>query len=374
MATVGALVVHSSQVHKEGLKRVPNAKEGRDSLELQIYGMEGVPEEFLVPGGAKRARGEVEPVDDEAGGAAAAGGGAPSAQWPGAPPPGAGPHNGPQHAPFGGAYPPPGAGPHNGPQHAPFGGAYPPPPYGMMMPPQPQQQHFGTGPPQYSMPPPLYPYGGAPPQPYGSGFPGGGGGPPPPGHHAYPGGPPPPPQQHQQFYAPPPGLYGQAAPMQQAGAVGGGIADGTKLPLPPVPPSMPPPLLNAGYAVPVPPIAPSMPNPDAGVRLPPLMPQAPLAPFAGLPLAPLTASATASAGDDVAAAAAASASRPRGGDTFAAPSGQPTPLQLSGGIPGQTLVYWRTDFSVEELRAGLDRYQQQEVQLRLGGPGEVEAR
>ena len=38
MTTVGALVVHSQQVHKEVLKRVPNAKEGRDSLDIQVYG------------------------------------------------------------------------------------------------------------------------------------------------------------------------------------------------------------------------------------------------------------------------------------------------------------------------------------------------
>lgn len=30
-------------VHRETLARVPNAKVGRDSLEISIYGMEGVP-------------------------------------------------------------------------------------------------------------------------------------------------------------------------------------------------------------------------------------------------------------------------------------------------------------------------------------------
>jgi len=33
------------QVHKETIDKVPNAVPGRTSIELEIYGMEGIPEE-----------------------------------------------------------------------------------------------------------------------------------------------------------------------------------------------------------------------------------------------------------------------------------------------------------------------------------------
>lgn len=58
------------QVHKEQLKKVPNAKDGRDSLEFEIFGMEGVPEELLVPG-VKRQRVSGADDDDESSPAAA---------------------------------------------------------------------------------------------------------------------------------------------------------------------------------------------------------------------------------------------------------------------------------------------------------------
>ena len=66
MTTVGALAIHSLQVHKEALRKVPNAREGRDSIEVQVYGMENVPEELLVSG-TKRQRmtkGEVDAADE----------------------------------------------------------------------------------------------------------------------------------------------------------------------------------------------------------------------------------------------------------------------------------------------------------------------
>ena len=47
--------------------------------------------------------------------------------------------------------------------------------------------------------------------------------------------------------------------------------------------------------------------------------------------------------------------RPQGPDVFIRHP-QPTPDQLSGGTSGQTLVWWREDFTVEELRAGLPKY------------------
>jgi hypothetical protein len=43
-------------VHKETIKVVPNALEGRDSLDIHIYGMDGVPPELLGATGVKRQR------------------------------------------------------------------------------------------------------------------------------------------------------------------------------------------------------------------------------------------------------------------------------------------------------------------------------
>jgi hypothetical protein len=74
MTTVGALVIHASQVHKETLKTVPNAKEGRDSLDVQVYGMENVPDELLLQG-TKRTRMTQGEVDAENGAAQAQGAG-----------------------------------------------------------------------------------------------------------------------------------------------------------------------------------------------------------------------------------------------------------------------------------------------------------
>jgi len=39
------MVVHVFQVHKENITKVPNAKPGRDSIQFEIYGMEGIPDE-----------------------------------------------------------------------------------------------------------------------------------------------------------------------------------------------------------------------------------------------------------------------------------------------------------------------------------------
>ncbi|KAF1818506.1 uncharacterized protein K489DRAFT_305530, partial [Dissoconium aciculare CBS 342.82] len=41
--TVGGLRVHMQQVHKEELKSVPNVLEDRDDVNLEIFGMEGIP-------------------------------------------------------------------------------------------------------------------------------------------------------------------------------------------------------------------------------------------------------------------------------------------------------------------------------------------
>lgn len=46
-STAPALETHMIQVHKNKLPRVPNAKTGRDTFEISIYGMDGVPMELL---------------------------------------------------------------------------------------------------------------------------------------------------------------------------------------------------------------------------------------------------------------------------------------------------------------------------------------
>ncbi|OQR91446.1 hypothetical protein THRCLA_22464 [Thraustotheca clavata] len=43
LSTASGMVVHVAQVHKETIVSVPNAKPGRDSVEIEVYGMEGVP-------------------------------------------------------------------------------------------------------------------------------------------------------------------------------------------------------------------------------------------------------------------------------------------------------------------------------------------
>jgi hypothetical protein len=74
MATTTALGTHMQQVHKERLLKVPNAKEGRDGLEFEIFGMEGVPEEFLtVVPSTKRQRVHGQEEEEAAEGGAGAG-------------------------------------------------------------------------------------------------------------------------------------------------------------------------------------------------------------------------------------------------------------------------------------------------------------
>ncbi|KAJ1915044.1 hypothetical protein H4219_004513 [Mycoemilia scoparia] len=46
--TAGGMVIHVAQVHKETVKKVPNAHPGRDSVEIEIFGMSGIPPEDLV--------------------------------------------------------------------------------------------------------------------------------------------------------------------------------------------------------------------------------------------------------------------------------------------------------------------------------------
>jgi hypothetical protein len=48
MNTTGGLSIHYAQVHKETLRSVPNAIKGRDSVDIEIFGMEGVPPEDII--------------------------------------------------------------------------------------------------------------------------------------------------------------------------------------------------------------------------------------------------------------------------------------------------------------------------------------
>ncbi|KAG0492757.1 hypothetical protein HPP92_005894 [Vanilla planifolia] len=46
--TAGGMAIHVLQVHKENVTKVPNAKSGRDSIEIEIFGMQGIPPEVLA--------------------------------------------------------------------------------------------------------------------------------------------------------------------------------------------------------------------------------------------------------------------------------------------------------------------------------------
>ncbi|RHZ79621.1 hypothetical protein Glove_143g54 [Diversispora epigaea] len=43
--TAGGMVVHVAQVHKETIDTVPNAIKGRESVDVEIFGMEGIPQQ-----------------------------------------------------------------------------------------------------------------------------------------------------------------------------------------------------------------------------------------------------------------------------------------------------------------------------------------
>jgi hypothetical protein len=46
-STAASMATHVLQVHKEQVLKVPNAKSGRDAIELDIFGMEGVPAQLI---------------------------------------------------------------------------------------------------------------------------------------------------------------------------------------------------------------------------------------------------------------------------------------------------------------------------------------
>ncbi|KAG8385084.1 hypothetical protein BUALT_Bualt03G0004700 [Buddleja alternifolia] len=48
LSTAGGMAIHVLQVHKEQVAKVPNAKPGRESTEIEIYGMQGIPADVLA--------------------------------------------------------------------------------------------------------------------------------------------------------------------------------------------------------------------------------------------------------------------------------------------------------------------------------------
>ncbi|KAL6567175.1 Protein SUPPRESSOR OF FRI 4 [Orobanche gracilis] len=48
LSTAGGMAIHVLQVHKEQVSKVPNAKPGRESTDIEIYGMQGIPPDALA--------------------------------------------------------------------------------------------------------------------------------------------------------------------------------------------------------------------------------------------------------------------------------------------------------------------------------------
>ncbi|KAJ8758656.1 hypothetical protein K2173_000377 [Erythroxylum novogranatense] len=48
LSTAGGMAIHVLQVHKETVSKVPNAKSGRESTDIEIYGMQGIPPDVLA--------------------------------------------------------------------------------------------------------------------------------------------------------------------------------------------------------------------------------------------------------------------------------------------------------------------------------------
>ncbi|KAI8379741.1 uncharacterized protein BYT42DRAFT_546047 [Radiomyces spectabilis] len=57
LTTAGGMAVHAQQVHKVDIHKVPNALPGRETLEVEIFGMEGIPYDDLVAYEAKKTAG-----------------------------------------------------------------------------------------------------------------------------------------------------------------------------------------------------------------------------------------------------------------------------------------------------------------------------
>ncbi|GAB5590150.1 hypothetical protein Unana1_05050 [Umbelopsis nana] len=298
LTTAGGMAVHAMQVHKVEITQVPNALPGRETLEYEIFGMEGIPHEDLlaheaaVLGGGNPAKrfkagsssdySALTPEQIQAQIAAHKAGGV----QPVATPPAAA-----------GYYQPPAS------AAAPMANAYPP-----------QYSQYYQQPPQQQYPPRPPPVGFRPP-PYGA---------PPPGYGG-------PPTQHQ--WAPPPGAYPPAAPGYPPVPNAAGMAGSPNSP-------MRPPAL-AGYDA----NSPTLPSPASA---------APVPPYAG---APYGSPAHAQAYDPHAVpthppgsyeGAAPQASVPSVPQTLA-PGGKQKPTKTQ-------LIYNDSEISPEEYRASLEKY------------------
>ncbi|KAI8575502.1 hypothetical protein K450DRAFT_275581 [Umbelopsis ramanniana AG] len=298
LTTAGGMAVHAMQVHKVEITKVPNALQGRETLEYEIFGMEGIPHEDLLAHEQALSSGENPAKRFKAGStseysaltpeqiqkqiAAHKAGGAQPAATP--PPPAAGYF---QHPPGAGAPPP-------------MASAYPP-----------QYSQYYQQQPQYPPRPPP-PMGFRPP-PYGAPPPGFGGLPP-----------------HQ--WTPPAGAYGSPAPGYPPTPNSAGMA------VSPVSPVRPP--VAAGYDASSPPIAP----PTSAAAVPPYA-----APY-GSP-----------AGYD-SIAAAFHGQNPAAYDPHAqqVPAVPAVPQSLAPGSKQKPtkiqLIYNDSEISPEEYRASLDKY------------------
>ncbi|KAI4978366.1 hypothetical protein ZWY2020_014920 [Hordeum vulgare] len=47
LSTARGMAIHVLQVHKESVTKAPNAKPERDSTEIEIFGMQGIPSDVL---------------------------------------------------------------------------------------------------------------------------------------------------------------------------------------------------------------------------------------------------------------------------------------------------------------------------------------
>ncbi|KAF9381944.1 hypothetical protein CPB97_007493 [Podila verticillata] len=411
--TAGGMRVHVVQVHKETINAVPNAMPGRETVDLEIYGMEGIPEEDMIAYMAKQdaldnpvskrakvATSSLEFSEEDlqsqlaahkammqqtaspAAGAPTMPGAPMPPMIPGVPPPGvpvAGPPGFPSQPPPGMPGPPgiPGTDMRPPPPgQGPFPGQYYPgmPPAAASIMPAAYSQFYQPRPPQpLGVPPhPGMSHPGAPPQfpPYGNQMPPGAWPPHapqgPPGPHAPPGAPPHMPPHHPGF-APPPRFMGGPPPpgfappgMPSHIPYGAPPRPGMPLHFPPGPPggpmgSAPPRPMPASFPPSGPP--PGIPHSQIhGLKHTSHITSSPDP--TTLAAAATTTTTSASSTTTIAAPTTASAPTVPSGATTSAPvqpvadASKPVANAKKDGV----LVYSNNDVSVEEVRAGLERY------------------
>ncbi|KAG0206688.1 hypothetical protein BGX28_001887 [Mortierella sp. GBA30] len=380
--TAGGMVVHVMQVHKETINAVPNALPGRETVDLEIYGMEGIPEEDLKAYNAKQEaddsssskRAKIAPVEfsaeDLQSQLAAHKAMMQAAAVPpqGSMPPGVAggpPGSGPVPPPFpGGSVPPPGIagappslqGPYPGqfqyPGMPPAAASVMPAAYSQFYQPRPPQP-FGVPPPQPGPPPHFPPYAQMPPGQW-------------PPQRPPPGGPFVPPQQQYPGYPPP--MFSNGAPPPPGFVPPPGMAPPRPMGTPPGPmPGMPYPPHGPGgpMSATMPPRPPSMIPSISGAGSPSGAPGT-LSTSTGIPNALLNhsmkhASHITSTPDPttLAASAVAAPSTAVSATPSAAPADASTTTKPASGAPAKkesVLVYSNNDVSVEEVRAALERY------------------